>query len=374
MINTVIKELSDLNMFNLGKNEIITLYHLRDKKDHYDIPHDITIYQYKNACKNLKNIGCIHYAPESTSARIKDEGLGLLDDYLEQIQNDNTMIDYKELEEEKIKIILLLGDKEKYASYEAELEDEYDELFEEFELNGYVKAASTNDDEDKLTKKGKKLFDEIEKSMKELTELDYIILDYLSYKSEPVMDIHKDCDSLRVYGREEVFHANHKLKDYSYVDFLDEPNDYFNCTWLSITDDGRKVLREYYNTKHDSNEKSHKQAPPTTGMPYVKLTSKKGTKVNLIRLVWTLCQMGMFVDDNEKRVEDKTVFELLGIAFNVDLKNYSNNLSQSMKNDSNKAIEDLFDMILNKDNPEEFAQFVEEMKAKLIETFVQKTQ
>lgn len=247
MINTVIKELSDLEMFNLGKNEIITLYHLRDKKQHADTPRDITIYQYKNACEKLKDMGCIYYAPEYTVAEIKEKGLGILDDYLEQIQNDNIMINYKELEEEEIKIILLLGNKEKYASYEAEIEDEYDELFEKLELNGYVKPALTKDDEDTLTKKGKRLFDEIEKSMKELTELDYIILDYLSYKSEPITDIHKDCDKLRVYGKEEVFYANHKLKDYGYVDFFDEPNDFFNCTWLSITDEDRKVLREKMN-------------------------------------------------------------------------------------------------------------------------------
>lgn len=234
-------------MAELSKNEIITLFHLRDQNDHNDIPRNITLFQYKNACKSLKERGYIYYAPEFPIAKIKEEGLGLLDDYLEEKQNDKNMIKVKDLEEEEIKIILLLGNKEKYASYEAEIEDEYYDLFEKLEFNGYVKPALTKDDEDKLTKKGKRLFDEIEKSMKELTELDFIILDFLSYKSEPITDIHKDCDLLRVYGKEEVFYANHKLKDYGYVDFLDEPNDFFNCTWLSITDEGRKLLREKMN-------------------------------------------------------------------------------------------------------------------------------
>lgn len=282
------------------------------------------------------------------------------------------MIKIQDLTTTEKLFILYIGNKQKYKPCSYMFDYNYKRLFGKFEKDGYVTAAISCDDNDSLTSEGQHLYDEIEKSASELSELQVKILDFLSEYDEDCHNIRKECKDLKYNTSEELTEAFVLLRSYELVIYFERPNDEGNVTWLSITDKGRIALRELHNIKNDNHQNGNMQTTPSTGVPYVKLSSKRNSKINLIRLVWSLCQMGMFVDEKEKKVDDKTVFELLGKAFNVNLSYYSNNLSQSMKNDSNQAIENLFDVIREKANQEDFVQFIDEMKSKLIETFVQK--
>lgn len=282
------------------------------------------------------------------------------------------MIKIQDLTTTEKLFILFIGNKQKYKPCSYMFDYNYKRLFGKFEKDGYVTAAISCDDNDSLTSEGQYLYDEIEKSASELSELQVKILDFLSEYDGDCHNIRKECKDLKYNTSEELAEAFVLLRSYELVIYFERPNDEGNVTWLSITDKGRIAVRELHNIKNDNHQNGNMQTTPSTGMPYVKLSSKRNSKINLIRLVWSLCQMGMFVDEKEKKVDDKTVFELLGKAFNVNLSYYSNNLSQSMKNDSNQAIENLFDVIREKANQEDFVQFIDAMKSKLIETFVQK--
>lgn len=149
--------------------------------------------------------------------------------------------------EEKV-LILYWGNPAKYSVIEYNFKEVFTDVLKKYQRDGFI-MEETTEDKVELTENGLKLFEEVKSSMNELTELDCIILDYLSLKTEdePVHDIfHELIDKLRFYGKDEVFYEINWLKFCGYVDFFDEFNDYFKTTWLVITDEGRKALRQEY--------------------------------------------------------------------------------------------------------------------------------
>lgn len=79
------------------------------------------------------------------------------------------------------------------------------------------------------------------------------------------------------------------------------------------------------------------------------LNSKKGTKVNFIRVINILCEMGFFTDGDKVQSSKKDVFETFGNALNCNLKSFQNDLSttQAASNADMRSVTKIFeDMIV----------------------------
>ncbi|MDR1181629.1 MAG: hypothetical protein LBL13_06605 [Bacteroidales bacterium] len=60
------------------------------------------------------------------------------------------------------------------------------------------------------------------------------------------------------------------------------------------------------------------------------LSSKKGMKIDYIRVINCLCELGFFTDNNGNSIPKKDVFAVFGQAISRDLSNYDKDLSRSM--------------------------------------------
>lgn len=67
----------------------------------------------------------------------------------------------------------------------------------------------------------------------------------------------------------------------------------------------------------------------------VHLSTNRGTKIDFIRVVNCLYELGFFTDDKGGRISKKEVMTAMGKAINVDLTDYQNDLSRSLS-DSTK--------------------------------------
>jgi hypothetical protein len=59
----------------------------------------------------------------------------------------------------------------------------------------------------------------------------------------------------------------------------------------------------------------------------LQLSTKKGFKVNFIRVINTLCELAYFTDRNDNETTKKEVFRTLGNTLNTDFSAYQNILS-----------------------------------------------
>lgn len=234
------------------KNKIKVLFHLKDGEDHRDSAIGLTREQYYVACQELHQQGCIHFVSTNVGviARIKDKGRGVLDNFIQE-QKYTDMMNINEMEEDEKKLILYLGDSDKYASYYADIEEDYNEIFDDLLFGGYVKYGETADDMDSLTRKGKKLFNLIESEMNKLTDLDWMILNVLVKHEKPIFDIRCEDPQLQVYSDEEITNSCVKLKSMGLVDFFYDDNDGHKSHWFKIEDNGRIFVR---NNKQQNNE------------------------------------------------------------------------------------------------------------------------
>lgn len=78
-----------------------------------------------------------------------------------------------------------------------------------------------------------------------------------------------------------------------------------------------------------------KDASGNTAYSPVHLSTARGTKIDFIRVVNCLYELGFFTDDKGGRISKKEVMTALGSAVNVDLSTYDNDLSRSLS-DSTK--------------------------------------
>lgn len=67
----------------------------------------------------------------------------------------------------------------------------------------------------------------------------------------------------------------------------------------------------------------------------VHLSTARGTKIDLIRVVNCLYELGFFTDDKGGKIAKKEVMTVIGQAVGVDLSTYDNDLSRSLS-DSTK--------------------------------------
>ena len=91
----------------------------------------------------------------------------------------------------------------------------------------------------------------------------------------------------------------------------------------------------------------------TTASP-VHLSKDRGTKIDFIRVVNCLYELGFFTDDKGGKISKKEVMTALGKAVNIDLSEYQNDLSRSLS-DSTKL--------------EKHLSIFDRLKEKMVEVF-----
>ena len=64
--------------------------------------------------------------------------------------------------------------------------------------------------------------------------------------------------------------------------------------------------------------------------PQIYLSKERGRRLDMIRIINVLIEMGFFMDDDGKKATKKAVFSVFGNAINTDFSNYSNDLSTSL--------------------------------------------
>ena len=67
------------------------------------------------------------------------------------------------------------------------------------------------------------------------------------------------------------------------------------------------------------------------------LNKKKGTILDFIRVIYTLCRSGFFVDSNGNKIPDYKVFQSFGILLHNDFSNYHVNLNSSLQDGKSEA-------------------------------------
>lgn len=78
-------------------------------------------------------------------------------------------------------------------------------------------------------------------------------------------------------------------------------------------------------------------APPASDAPAaspVHLSTARGTKIDFIRVMNCLYELGFFTDDNGGRISKKEVMTALGAVVGIDLSNYDNDLSRSLSDNT----------------------------------------
>lgn len=100
-------------------------------------------------------------------------------------------------------------------------------------------------------------------------------------------------------------------------------------------------------------------------MPYVTLSRKKGNKINLIRIVWALWNLGYFVDEDGKKSSIKDVYKVIGHGLNIKLDDNGSSFSQSNRSDTTKPIHNFIDNL--KEGEQEFDKFLNEILNALLE-------
>jgi len=80
----------------------------------------------------------------------------------------------------------------------------------------------------------------------------------------------------------------------------------------------------------DKKIKLLEQAEQETSTPAnsnLQLSTKKGSKVNFIRVINSLCELSFFTDKNGNNITKKEVFDVFGKIINQDLSTFHNDLS-----------------------------------------------
>ena len=76
------------------------------------------------------------------------------------------------------------------------------------------------------------------------------------------------------------------------------------------------------------------QQPPQPEQPQgadIRLNLKKITKIDFIRVVYTLCKLGAFVNSLGEELKPLKVFQAFGRLLDIDLTGYQNDLNNSLQ-------------------------------------------
>ena len=97
----------------------------------------------------------------------------------------------------------------------------------------------------------------------------------------------------------------------------------------------------------------HNQPIPTEiplKLPKIFLSKERGKRLDMIRVINSIFELGFFVDENGRKSNKKDVFIVMGHAMNVDFSNYNHDLSSSLTDSTSmnkhlKIFEDMLDMM-----------------------------
>ena len=64
--------------------------------------------------------------------------------------------------------------------------------------------------------------------------------------------------------------------------------------------------------------------------PKIFLSKERGRRLDMIRIINAIIELGFFVDENGRKSSKKDVFAVFGYAMNTDFSNYNNDLSSSL--------------------------------------------
>ena len=92
--------------------------------------------------------------------------------------------------------------------------------------------------------------------------------------------------------------------------------------------------------------------PPETlpKLPKIFLSKERGRRLDMIRVINSIIELGFFIDENGRKSNKKDVFAVFGHAMNADFSNYSHDLSSSLTDSTSmnkhlKIFEDMLDMM-----------------------------
>ena len=90
------------------------------------------------------------------------------------------------------------------------------------------------------------------------------------------------------------------------------------------------------------------EIPPK--LPKIFLSKERGRRLDMIRVINSIVELGFFNDENGRKSNKKDVFIVLGHAMNVDFSNFHNDLSSSLADSTSmnkhlKIFEEMLDMM-----------------------------
>ena len=85
-------------------------------------------------------------------------------------------------------------------------------------------------------------------------------------------------------------------------------------------------------------------------LPKIFLSKERGRRLDMIRVINSIVELGFFTDENGRKSNKKDVFVVLGHAMNVDFSNYHNDLSSSLADSTSmnkhlKIFEEMLDVM-----------------------------
>ena len=85
-------------------------------------------------------------------------------------------------------------------------------------------------------------------------------------------------------------------------------------------------------------------------LPKIFLSKERGRRLDMIRVINSIFELGFFVDENGRKPNKKDVFIVMGHAMNVDFSNYHNDLSSSLADSTSmnkhlKIFEEMLDVM-----------------------------
>jgi hypothetical protein len=97
----------------------------------------------------------------------------------------------------------------------------------------------------------------------------------------------------------------------------------------------------------------HNQPIPTEiplKLPKIFLSKERGRRLDMIRVINSIFELGFFVDENGRKSNKKDVFIVMGHAMNVDFSNFHNDLSSSLADSTSmnkhlKIFEEMLEMM-----------------------------
>jgi len=191
-------------MTTLTKNQILTLRHLSDKKQHNDPPEGLSNAQFYSALKELKKKDMVYAAFVEggvvLSSQIKTDGEAALDDIEEHKKCKQMEIDLTEEEFKVLKFIYEEG--EVFQSPEWMDDDDFEEVCEMLIEAKLVRDSISMDHGLKISMKGKKLIEQqmAKKSIYKPIDLQEALKLENEYSREPLFRIMRNVMSNAIGG------------------------------------------------------------------------------------------------------------------------------------------------------------------------------